>query len=167
MSNSTNKLYIKNGNQAITALDEQEVANKIDVLENMLVDSTQIIHNENEINNDGIYMCVPNTIAVTFDTHDIVMKYRDGTRFIANVYENGILVTDTKAQTVNNYSSDNCTLIFGINDVHYARQYSASNNGVALNINMMASVNPYTITTYYVDSLGQIHSTTNTITITN
>lgn len=167
MYESINKLHIKKGNQEITALDEQEIIDRLDILENVLVDSTQIIHNETEIDNDGIYMCVPNTITVTFDTHDIVMRYRDGTKFIANVYENGVLVTDTKAQKVNNFSSNACTLIFGLNGVYYARPYNSNNNGVALNLNMMANANPYIITTYYVDSLGQIHSTTNTITITS
>lgn len=84
---------------------------------------------------------------IQFETQDITMKYRDGTKFIANVYENGELVTKTDIDYSIGATTYTGTLLFTIlqTGTSYCRRFI--NSDVALNLNMQPG--EYDIITTY------------------
>lgn len=103
-------------------------------------------------------------ISVTFDTQDITMQYRDGTKFTANVYENEKLVTRGDISYTVNETTYTGTLLFEVsNGVYYCRPYSSTNGYCSINLNF--PVGEYDITTTYKATTGEIFTTTNHISI--
>ena len=95
-------------------------------------------------------------VHVEFDTSDLTKYYRCEQQFIANVYENGQLVTREDEE----YDGCTATLAFYYETIDLCRKYNAEYNGVKLNINLQPG--EYSVVTKY-KTHGRLFTTTNTV----
>ena len=102
----------------------------------------------------------PFFVKIKLNEENFVKYYRGPKQLVANVYENGKLVTESLEQ--HSSSSNNLGLIFTLNNVSYMRYYNPNNGGVRLNV--VANPGEYPCTTTYI-SHGQTFSLSSHVTV--